>query len=198
MAEPSKYPELFSAEIFDRETDEYIKEGLPFPELLINTTYLFDKWISATLPYLIDDPKFLLDGDIILTEEQRFYFYLGCSGFILEKESGCRIFFNIVRQAYRLKSLVNRVSEAELMKECWKLASKLSASTEKLAQMINDTEERRDLEAIVEKLKEGITIAYPPKNDAEAVEFVRCYFMMAICFCCGCIRGYVEDDEVGQ
>lgn len=187
-----KHPEIFSEEVFDRETDEYIKEGLPFPELLINTTYFFDKWISATLPFLFDDTKFL--RDVVMSEEQRLYFYLGCIAPIMEKDAVCRLLFSVIRDAYRVKSFVNRLSEAELMDECRKLAKSFSVIAERFSKMAAEPEDGEEFAYIVERLKEEISISYPPTTDAEAVEFVRGYFLMAMCICCGCIRGVIEGE----
>ena len=180
-----------SDEESNRLVEELLKPGQTITELLINTTYLLDTWICEALPILTGDPNFLRDNR--MTEDQRFYFFLGQTGVLLEKELGGRLFFTILRHAYRLKAMLNRIPEAEIMKEVYKLDLDFKdISVEEIEKVHEIIEEQAELQETLET--EDSSIAFPtPVNDAEAVESLRDILEGAVGFCWGYIHSEPDD-----
>ena len=160
-----------SAEI-DRQLNELIKPGDTLSEVLINTTYIYDKWVCAALPRITTDPEFISDTN--LTADQRFYYYLGFSSALDDKEYQGIVCTNVIRHAYRLKGLLNRMTQPELMKEVWSLTEKFHKIAEDhIAKCAEDSKEDDNKNPYPK---------YPPENDAEAVMYIQCFFYNALSY----------------
>lgn len=176
--------DLFTHAEIERQENELFKPGQSIAEILINTTYLFDTWICASLPRMTNDQHFLRDNN--LTPNERFYFFLGLAsgGTLLDREFGGRPLFNIIRHAYRLRALMTRITETELIKEVWRLAKQFHD--------IKDEEAPLLAEAIESDPDDIPPLKYPPENDAEVVEYIQGWFYHSLGYCGEFIGTWIE------